>query len=206
MSSSAWLHRGLLACVARGLIARRSAAARPVVTVVARSIFDISCQHRPWLSRHAVLAPQQLRHKSTKSRKGAAKDEVEEEEDEDEDEEEEGTEYGDNERTAFVSSLRIDSIMKAGVNMPKMKVLECIYNGSIRLNGQKVVKKSAQVSVGDDVDYVLGFTANNPNLMEVNRVTLLSTDHDRVTDRGRFQVRLRCQRRLVIEKYDDHEE
>ncbi|XP_075551011.1 mitochondrial transcription rescue factor 1 isoform X2 [Dermacentor variabilis] len=128
-----------------------------------------------------------------------------EEEDEDEEEEAESQEYGDNERVAFVSSLRIDSIMKAGINMSKTKVLESFYDGSIRLNGQKVPKKSIQVCIGDEVDHVLGFSAQNPNLMEVDRVTLLATHHDRVTDKGRFQVRLRCQRRLVIEKYADED-
>lgn len=142
----------------------------------------------------------QCRSKSKKAKAAAAKEEEEEDEDEDE---ESAADPGDNERTVFVSSLRIDSIMKAGINMPKMKVLECFYNGSIRLNGQKVSKKGAQVSVGDEVDHVLGFTAHNPNLMEVNRVTLLASNHDRITDKGRFQVRLRCQRRLVIEKYPD---
>lgn len=212
MCSNAWLPRGVVACVAcvarqvRGIVARRSTAARPVVVMAARSAFEVSWQHRPWPAGLPSFAlQQQLRNKSSKSRRGAAKDEEEEDEDEDEDEEE-ATEHADNERTAFVSSLRIDSIMKAGINMPKMKVLEGIYNGSVRINGHKVVKKSTQVSLGDEVDQVLGFTAHNPNLMEVNRVTLLAAFHDRVTDRGRFQVRLRCQRRLVIEKYADHEE
>ncbi|XP_065303787.1 mitochondrial transcription rescue factor 1 isoform X1 [Dermacentor albipictus] len=149
------------------------------------------------------LQPLRSKSKKAKSKSPAAQDE---EEDEDEEEEEaESQEYGDNERVAFVSSLRIDSIMKAGINMSKTKVLESFYNGSIRLNGQKVPKKSIQVCIGDEVDHVLGFSAQNPNLMEVDRVTLLATHHDRVTDKGRFQVRLRCQRRLVIEKYADED-
>ncbi|KAK8771721.1 hypothetical protein V5799_025035 [Amblyomma americanum] len=144
MCSSVRLPRGVLACVARGLVVRRSAAVRP--GVLARSVFEVSWQHRPRIPALPTLAPQQLRNKSSKSRRSATKDEEEEEEDEDEEEEEESTEHGDNERTAFVSSLRIDSIMKAGINMPKMKVLEGIYNGSIRINGHKVLKKSTQVS------------------------------------------------------------
>ncbi|KAH6927756.1 hypothetical protein HPB50_007765 [Hyalomma asiaticum] len=106
---------------------------------------------------------------------------------------------------AFVSSLRVDSIIKAGINLPKTKALESIYDGSIRLNGQKITKKGTQVAIGDEVDHVLGFSQQNPNLMEVDRVTLLATHHDRITDKGRFQVRLRCQRRLVIEKYADED-
>lgn len=149
-----------------------------------------------------------MRSKSKKAKsKKATQDEHDEEEDEEEDEDEqaESQEHGDNERMAFVSSLRVDSIMKAGINLPKTKALENIYDGSIRLNGQKITKKSTQVAIGDEVDYVLGFSQQNPNLMEVDRVTLLATHHDRITDKGRFQVRLRCQRRLVIEKYADED-
>lgn len=150
------------------------------------------------------LQPLRSKSKKAKSKASAAQDE-EEDEDEDEEEEAGSQESGDNERVAFVSSLRIDSIMKAGINLSKTKVLESLYDGSIRLNGQKVPKKSTQVSIGDELDHVLGFSAQNPNLMEVDRVTLLATHHDRVTDKGRFQVRLRCQRRLVIEKYADED-
>lgn len=62
-----------------------------------------------------------------------------------------------------------------------------------------------QVEVGDELDYVLGFVAENPKLMNVHRVTLLEVYDDRVTDKGRFQVKLRRQKNLVIEKYPDYE-
>lgn len=161
------------------------------------------------LTARTVPSLQHVRSKSKKAKsKKATQDEHDEEEDEDEedeDEQAESQEQGDNERVAFVSSLRVDSIMKAGINLSKTKALESIYDGSIRLNGQKVTKKGTQVAIGDEVDHVLGFSQQNPNLMEVDRVTLLATHHDRVTDKGRFQVRLRCQRRLVIEKYADED-
>lgn len=147
---------------------------------------------------------QPIRSKAKKAKSKATQDE-EEEEEEEEAEEEESQQPGDNEKIAYVSSLRIDSIMKAGVNLSKTKVAESFYNGSIRLNGRKVTKKSTQVSVGDEVDHILELSAQNPNFMEVDRVTLLATHHDRVTDKGRFQVRLHCQRRLVIEKYADED-
>uniref|UniRef100_A0A131XK68 Mitochondrial transcription rescue factor 1 C-terminal domain-containing protein n=1 Tax=Hyalomma excavatum TaxID=257692 RepID=A0A131XK68_9ACAR len=158
------------------------------------------------LTARTVPSLQHVRSKSKKAKsKKATQDEHDEEEDEDEDEQAESQEQGDNERVAFVSSLRVDSIMKAGINLSKTKALESIYDGSIRLNGQKITKKGTQVAIGDEVDHVLGFSQQNPNLMEVDRVTLLATHHDRVTDKGRFQVRLRCQRRLVIEKYADED-
>lgn len=184
-------------------------AARPST---ARSLATDRCAlllrgHAPsLLTARTVPCLQPLRSKSKKAKSKAPVAQDEEEDEDEEEEEEAGSqEEGDNERLVFVSSLRIDSIMKAGVNMSKTKVLESFYDGSIRLNGQKVPKKSTQVSIGDEVDHVLGFSAQNPNLMEVDRVTLLATHHDRVTDKGRFQVRLRCQRRLVIEKYADED-
>ncbi|XP_054922979.1 uncharacterized protein [Dermacentor andersoni] len=99
-----------------------------------------------WTARNVpCLQPLRSKSKKAKSKPPAAQDE-EEDEEEGEEEEAESQEYGDNERVAFVSSLRIDSIMKAGINMSKTKVLESFYDGSIRLNGQKVPKKSIQVS------------------------------------------------------------
>lgn len=161
------------------------------------------------LTARTVPSLQHVRSKSKKAKsKKATQDEHDEEEDEEEEDEDElaeSQEHGDNERMAFVSSLRVDSIIKAGINLPKTKALESIYDGSIRLNGQKITKKGTQVAIGDEVDHVLGFSQQNPNLMEVDRVTLLATHHDRITDKGRFQVRLRCQRRLVIEKYADED-
>lgn len=128
-------------------------------------------------------------------------------EDDEEEEEEEGEDsaLGDNERLAFVSSLRIDSVLKAGMGLSKTKVVDAFYSSLIRVNGNKVTKKSAQVEVGDELDYVLGFVAENPKLMNVHRVTLLEVYDDRVTDKGRFQVKLRRQKNLVIEKYPDYE-
>ncbi|KAH7947331.1 hypothetical protein HPB52_010085 [Rhipicephalus sanguineus] len=77
--------------------------------------------------------------------------------------------------------------------------------GGARKTMLDLVEAGNSVCVGDDVDHILEFSAQHPNLMEVDRVTLLATHHERVTDKGRFQVRLRCQRRLVIEKYADED-
>ncbi|KAL1471154.1 hypothetical protein MTO96_023859 [Rhipicephalus appendiculatus] len=195
------------------VVARWSVLRRPVVTAARQSMARCLATDRspgmllrvpPLLTVRTFPYLQPVRSKSKKVKSKATQDE-EDEEEEDRDEEGESQEPGDNEKTAYVSSLRIDSIMKAGVNLSKTKVVESFYNGSIRLNGRKVTKKSTQVSVGDEVDHILVFSAQNPNLMEVDRVTLLATHHDRVTDKGRFQVRLRCQRRLVIEKYADED-
>uniref|UniRef100_A0A0K8RG33 Mitochondrial transcription rescue factor 1 C-terminal domain-containing protein n=1 Tax=Ixodes ricinus TaxID=34613 RepID=A0A0K8RG33_IXORI len=150
----------------------------------------------------------QLRWKSKKSKAKARQeaDESDDDEDEEDDEEvDEDTAFGDNVRTAFVSSLRVDSIMKAGIGMSKAKVVEAFYSSLIRLNGNRISKKSTQLEKGDELDFIVGLKADNPNLMEVHRVTLLQVHSDQLTDKGRFKVKLRRQKNLTIEKYVDYE-
>ncbi|KAG0427096.1 hypothetical protein HPB47_025770 [Ixodes persulcatus] len=151
------------------------------------------------------LCTSQLRWKSKKS-KAKARQEVEESDDDEDDEEaDEDTAFGDNVRTAFVSSLRVDSIMKAGIGMSKSKVVEAFYSSLIRLNGNRISKKSTQLEKGDELDLIVGLKADNPNLMEVHRVTLLQAHNDQLTDKGRFKVKLHRQKNLTIEKYVDYE-
>ncbi|CAN7993894.1 unnamed protein product [Ixodes hexagonus] len=153
------------------------------------------------------LCTSQLRWKSKKSKAKARQEADESDDDEEDDDEEEADEDrapGDNEKTAFVPSLRVDSVMKAGINMSKTKVIEAFYSSQIRLNGNKVTKKSSQVEVGDELDLIVGLKQDNPNLMEVHRVTLLQVHNDQITDKGRFKVKLRRQKNLTIEKYPDY--
>ncbi|CAN7992100.1 unnamed protein product [Ixodes pacificus] len=154
------------------------------------------------------LCTSQLRWKSKKSKAKARQEADESDDDEDEEDGEEADEdtaLGDNVRTAFVSSLRVDSIMKAGIGMSKSKVVEAFYSSLIRLNGNRISKKSTQLEKGDELDLIVGLKADNPNLMEVHRVTLLQVHSDQLTDKGRFKVKLRRQKNLTIEKYVDYE-
>ncbi|XP_064488846.1 mitochondrial transcription rescue factor 1-like [Ornithodoros turicata] len=143
-----------------------------------------------------------------KSKKGKRKieEELEEEEEDDEDEDKEDVAHGDNEVSPNVSSMRIDSILKGGINLSRTKAAEALYSGNIRVNGSKPNKKSMQVDVGDEIDYIVGFMSENPDMMQVHRVTVLKIFTDRLTDSGKFKVLLRRQRNLVIEKYEDYEE
>uniref|UniRef100_A0A224YHG8 Mitochondrial transcription rescue factor 1 C-terminal domain-containing protein n=1 Tax=Rhipicephalus zambeziensis TaxID=60191 RepID=A0A224YHG8_9ACAR len=134
------------------VVARWSVLRRSVVTAARRSMARCLATDRspgmllrvpPLLAFRTFPYLQPVRSKSKKAKSKATQDE-EDEEEEDRDEEGESQEPGDNEKTAYVSSLRIDSIMKAGVNLSKTKVVESFYSGSIRLNGRKVTKKSTQ--------------------------------------------------------------
>ncbi|KAJ8289362.1 hypothetical protein GJAV_G00000430 [Gymnothorax javanicus] len=98
-------------------------------------------------------------------RKGRWQEEEEEEEEEEEDPEASDYEdelqddpglpkdYKDQERA--VQSFRYDLIMKAGLDMARNKVEEAFYSNRLRLNGQKLIKKSKTVKVGDTLDLVL---------------------------------------------------
>ncbi|XP_040917234.1 mitochondrial transcription rescue factor 1 [Toxotes jaculatrix] len=125
---------------------------------------------RSWSVHH-------LRFKSSK-KKGAARRAQEEEEDEKEKDPEDSDyedeldedpnqpkDYKDVEK--HVPSFRYDSIMKAGLDISRNKIEDAFYNHKLRLNGQKLIKKSKAVKVGDTLDIVLSES------QEGNTVTLM---------------------------------
>ncbi|XP_026159567.1 mitochondrial transcription rescue factor 1 isoform X2 [Mastacembelus armatus] len=67
----------------------------------------------------------------------------------------------------YVQSFRYDVVMKAGLDMARNKVEDAFYDNKLRLNGQKLIKKSKTVKVGDTMDLVLSENR------EENTVTLM---------------------------------
>uniref|UniRef100_A0A8C6X069 Mitochondrial transcription rescue factor 1 n=1 Tax=Neogobius melanostomus TaxID=47308 RepID=A0A8C6X069_9GOBI len=137
--------------------------------------------HRPtFCSRDALRswAVHHLRFKSTKKKGFSRTGKVEEEEEE---EDEDGAEDSDYEEDVedsnipkdykdlekHVQSFRFDVIMKAGLDMARNKIEDAFYSNRLRLNGQKLIKKSKMVKVGDTLDLVM---AEN---RETNTVTLM---------------------------------
>ncbi|XP_044022055.1 mitochondrial transcription rescue factor 1 isoform X1 [Siniperca chuatsi] len=134
-----------------------------------RSAFPALGCHRPaFRGRDAVRgwSVYHLRFKSSK-KKGAART-VQEEEEEDEDEKDpEDSDYEDEvdetpnlpkdykDMEKYVQSFRYDVIMKAGLDMARNKIEDAFYNNKLRVNGQKLIKKSKVVKVGDTLDLVL---------------------------------------------------
>ncbi|XP_074846893.1 mitochondrial transcription rescue factor 1 [Carettochelys insculpta] len=55
-----------------------------------------------------------------------------------------------------VPSFRFDVIMKSGLDIARNKVEDAFYNGQLRLNGDKLWKKSRTVKVGDTLDLIIG--------------------------------------------------
>ncbi|XP_011173646.1 uncharacterized protein LOC105205821 [Solenopsis invicta] len=126
----------------------------------------------------------------------------------DEDSDEEKEENSDDENEAppgskvikiKVSSLRLDTIVKVGLKMSRSKVEEAFYNSRFHINGNKVLKKSKEVEIGDEIDIVLHQNVNNPSMLFVNRIVILSID----PASGGAQIKLSLDKNLLIENYED---
>ncbi|XP_035024180.1 mitochondrial transcription rescue factor 1 [Hippoglossus stenolepis] len=125
---------------------------------------------RSWSVHH-------LRSKSIKKKETAPTAQVEEEDEDEKDPEDNDNddevdmdpnqpkEYKDMEK--YVQSFRYDGIMKAGLDMANKKIEDAFYSNKLRLNGQKLIKKSKTVKVGDTLDMVLSEN------QEGNTVTLM---------------------------------
>uniref|UniRef100_A0ACB8GCS8 Uncharacterized protein n=3 Tax=Sphaerodactylus townsendi TaxID=933632 RepID=A0ACB8GCS8_9SAUR len=133
----------------------------------------------------------------------------EEEEDEDEDEEISDSEdefeddativkgYKDLEKV--VKSFRFDVIMKAGLDIARNKVEDAFYNGELRLNGEKLWKKSRSVKVGDTLDLIIGEDKETETAV-VMRVVLRKASEK--NDDEKYKVILRRWRNLKVPKQD----
>ncbi|XP_068242637.1 mitochondrial transcription rescue factor 1 isoform X2 [Palaemon carinicauda] len=96
-----------------------------------------------------MLSPIVISSRGRKSRKTKSGKDVLSDDDDDDDyddwEVESGLDYKD--FKIKVSSLRLDSILKSGLKMSRNKVENAFYSSRIRLNEQKVLKKSKQLSL-----------------------------------------------------------
>ncbi|XP_047473621.1 mitochondrial transcription rescue factor 1-like [Penaeus chinensis] len=142
------------------------------------------------------------RHKSSKSdKRGNRRQDFSDDEESDEEEElESAADFRD--MRVNVSSLRLDAILKAGLNMSRNKVESAFYDSKIRVNGQKVMKKSKQLQEEDEVDIIKAVSSKNPALLDISRVVVLSIgSYNEDTDK--IRVRLRKYPQLLVEKYED---
>ncbi|XP_038128065.1 mitochondrial transcription rescue factor 1-like isoform X1 [Cyprinodon tularosa] len=119
----------------------------------------------------------QLRFKSKRkspSRTAQEQDEAEEETDPEESDYEDvdpnlPRDYKDMEK--YVPSFRYDVVLKAGLDLARNKIEDAFYSNKLRLNGQKLIKKSKTVKVGDTLDLVLSEN-NDANTVTLMRVIL----------------------------------
>ncbi|KAJ8962465.1 hypothetical protein NQ317_011627 [Molorchus minor] len=91
----------------------------------------------------------------------------------------------------------LDAIIKAGLGLSRNKIEVLFYESKVRLNGEKVPKKSAHVEEGDEIDVIKGTSINNPDFLTVARIEILSV----VPKEESISVKLRRCKSLTVENY-----
>uniref|UniRef100_A0A8C6CKW3 Mitochondrial transcription rescue factor 1 C-terminal domain-containing protein n=1 Tax=Monodon monoceros TaxID=40151 RepID=A0A8C6CKW3_MONMO len=105
------------------------------------------------------IFPFSIRLKSNVSSKKSTKKTLQKVEDEgDSDEESEHHEMSEQEEEPEddPSSFRYDVTLKTGLDIGRNKVEDAFYKGELRLNGEKLWKKSRTVKMGDTLDLLIG--------------------------------------------------
>lgn len=98
-----------------------------------------------------------------------------------------------------IPSLRLDTVAKAGLGVSRNKIDEEFYKSNIRLNGEKVFKKSVPVEVGDEIDIVLHQSTTNPQHLVINRVSLINAK----SGSDLIHVKLLREKNLTVENYEE---
>ncbi|OBS68474.1 hypothetical protein A6R68_02984 [Neotoma lepida] len=97
-----------------------------------------------------------------------------------------------------VQSFRYDVVLKTGLDIGRNKVEDAFYKGELRLNGEKLWKKSRTVKVGDTLDLLIG--ENKETGTEVVMRVLLKTIYEEKTDSDKHRVLLRRWKSLKLPK------
>lgn len=97
-----------------------------------------------------------------------------------------------------VQSFRYDIILKTGLDIGRNKVEDAFYKGELRLNGEKLWKKSRTVKVGDTLDLLIG--ENKEAGTEVVMRILLKKVYEEKTESEKFRVVLRRWKNLKLPK------
>lgn len=105
--------------------------------------------------------------------------------------------------TTHVSSMRLDNVLKSALGIPKSDIEAAFYASNIRLNGRKVLKKSIDVDVGDEIDIIKGVSPTSDKFLEVMRTVILAIKLSNNPEASKIQVKLRRFKQLIIENYDD---
>ncbi|XP_057653502.1 uncharacterized protein LOC130892246 [Diorhabda carinulata] len=99
-----------------------------------------------------------------------------------------------------VPSMRVDTLLKAGLGISRNKLEVMFYESKIRVNGEKIPKKSIGVGEGDEIDVIKGENNNNPDLLTVARIEILSAKGEEES----ISVKIRRCKSLTIENYEGH--
>ncbi|XP_016073029.1 PREDICTED: uncharacterized protein C6orf203 homolog [Miniopterus natalensis] len=97
-----------------------------------------------------------------------------------------------------VQSFRYDVILKTGLDVGRNKVEDAFYKGELRLNGEKLWKKSRTVKVGDTLDLLIG--EDKETETETVMRILLKKVFEEKTESEKYRVILRRWKKLKLPK------
>ncbi|CAH0583121.1 unnamed protein product [Chrysodeixis includens] len=96
------------------------------------------------------------------------------------------------------TSMRTDVVLKSALTISRNKIEQMFYETKIRLNGKKVMKKSASVKLGDELDIIKMVSPNNPDHLYVARVEIMNI----APKEDSIQITARRFKNLLIENYE----
>ncbi|OTF75805.1 hypothetical protein BLA29_007757 [Euroglyphus maynei] len=176
-----------------------------------RTLFSI---HSPSISsddnivdRKSSVHSIQKRYKKKKAGKQPQRPSKQEEDDDEDDSDSDSDSDQDEQMddtkvvTTTVASSRLDAVGKTCFNMARAKIEEGFYNDLIRVNGERVGKKSYEVREGDEIDMIRGFNLEQRDRLDVNRINILKFD-DKAASGGRFRISFRKTNKLTIDNYE----
>ncbi|XP_037027600.1 mitochondrial transcription rescue factor 1 [Bradysia coprophila] len=99
--------------------------------------------------------------------------------------------------TVRVSSLRMDLIVKSGLGLARNKIESAFYDSKIRVNGNKVAKKSVTLRLQDEVDIIKGLSPLNKEHLIVSRLVIVKAK----ANEEDISIGLRRYKNLTIENY-----
>ncbi|KAM4543039.1 mitochondrial transcription rescue factor 1 isoform 1-T1 [Odontesthes bonariensis] len=164
--------------------------------------------HRPAFRGRDTVRGWSVHPQRFKSKKKSAYGSTQEEEDVVEDESDpEESEYEDEDPNLpkdykdlekHVQSFRYDVIVKAGLDIARNKIEDAFYSNKLRLNGQKLIKKSKSVKVGDTLDVVVSEN-HETNTVTLMRVVLRKVFGD-TSNTEKYKVSIRRWKCLELAK------
>ncbi|XP_076445110.1 uncharacterized protein LOC143283011 [Babylonia areolata] len=90
-----------------------------------------------------------------------------------------------------VKSLRVDSVVSSALDIARNRVDEIFYGSRLKLNGEKLLKKSKQMEEGDYVDLIVERSTGDDDRLLVKRVKVVSVSPER-TSKDRMVVTVKA--------------
>lgn len=102
-----------------------------------------------------------------------------------------------------VSSFRVDTVLRSAFQIARNKIEKLFYESKIRVNGYKIIKKSHNVALGDEIDIVKGFSSSNPKFLIVQRVKILAAAEPSDDNNENTALKIRRYKSLTIDNYEE---